>query len=122
MNESLRYRADPTYKALEGLCGKAGVCVKYCTIPDDQIKGELWARSSDQDMTIEMPDADVFENEVQAALILGHELAHIVASVGSSDKPVDSLMNEAICDLLGAQFYKLAELMAGYEAEAIFRE
>jgi Zn-dependent peptidase ImmA (M78 family) len=121
MRKLPNYREALEYRMLEMLCERAGVRVNYCTVSDGQIDGALWARSSDQAMVIEMPDADVFENGAQAALILGHELAHIVAAVDSSDEPAVSVINEALCDLLGGYFYKLAELMAGKEAEAVFR-
>lgn len=121
MSKLPNYREAPEYKMLEALCEKAGVRIDYCTVPDDQIDGASWARSNDQAMVIEMPDADVFAGDTQAALILGHELAHIVASVDSSDDPAVSTINEALCDLIGGYFYKLAELMAGKEAEAVFR-
>lgn len=114
------YRDDPTYTILESLCIRAGVEVKYTIIPDDQIDGTLWARSNDQQKVIEMPDTDCFDSPEKAAIILGHEMAHILAGVDSSDLLIESVMNEAFCDLLGGYLYKLSELIAGTDAEKAF--
>lgn len=99
---------------------RQGVSVRYTTVLNDQLDGELWARSSGQNLAIEMPDSDCFEQQEQAILVLGHELAHLVSRIDSSDNPVESVKNEAACDLLGSYFYNLAEMIAAHKAEQQF--
>ncbi|MCR5220835.1 MAG: hypothetical protein K6E31_07575 [bacterium] len=112
------YRTDETYKALEALIKSAGVKIRYTSIPDDSIKGPLWARSEPQGQIIEMPeDQTTFECTEQACLILGHEMGHILADKDSSDEITESVKNEAICDLVGYYLYRLAEMIAGTAAE-----
>ena len=118
----MSYRNNDTYKALENIIQAAGVEIVYKDIPDDCIKGECWARTDSEGMRIEMPANDVFDSEEQACAILGHEMGHILTELDSSDDPIESARNEAMCDLVGVYLAKLAEMTACYEAERIFRE
>ena len=117
---TLKYRHDSVYMALERLCTEAGIKIVYQTVPDDSIDGEIWARSDVTMQTIIMPDQDCFDCNERAGLILGHEMAHIITGLGSPDYQPERMKNEAICDLLGSQLYRLAEMIAVAEAEKAF--
>ena len=116
------YRNDVVYQTLERIIKAAGVSITYRRVHDDPIDGAIWARSDIDAMAIMMPDTDEFPDAVKAGLILGHEMGHIITGVDSPDDPSQRAINEHTCDLVGAYLYKLAEMTAGYEAEAIFRE
>lgn len=117
-----QYTQDSVYKILETLCASAGVRVRYTSVPDDPIKGELWARADEQARVIEMPEEDIFESPMHAALVLGHELAHIAAQIDSTDDPAEGIAREAMCDMLGAFLCKLAEMIAMEDAESVWKQ
>ncbi len=116
-----QYTSDPVYRALENLCDNAGVRVVYTHVPDDAIKGALWARADQQARCIEMPNEDCFESPIQAALVLGHELSHIVAEIESVDDYAQSPLHESMCDMLGSFLYKLAEMIAMESSNSTWR-
>lgn len=111
------YREDAVYKALEQLIKSAGVSVSYGKVPEDRIDGEIWARADGEAQSILMPEEDNFPSAERAALMLGHEMGHILSGLDSPDAPEDRVKNEAVYDLIGAYLFKLAEMIAGYEQE-----
>ena len=115
-----KYKNDPTYIALEALLRKSGVTIRYSHVFDDSIDGAIWARSDCEARTIIMPDTDEFPDSQTATLILGHEMGHILSGLDSPDDPVQRRINEATCDIIGAYLSKLAEMIAGFEAEQVF--
>ena len=116
-----QYTSDLVYRALENLCDNAGIRVVYTHVPDDAIKGELWARANQQARLIEMPNDDCFESPIQAALVLGHELSHIVAEIDSVDDYALSPLHESMCDMLGSFLYKLAEMIAMENSNSVWK-
>lgn len=117
------WRKDEVYQALVKIIENAGVRITYATVPDDAIDGAIWARSDTDAMAIMMPEAeDAFPNAETACLILGHEMGHILTGADSPDEPITRRENEAVCDFIGAQLTRLAELTAGYEAEKELRQ
>lgn len=119
----MTYRNYPIYAALEKLIESAGVTVTYQEVPDDPIRGAIWARSDYHMNMIMMPDADdAFPDEDTACMILGHEMGHILMRIDSSDIPDESRMNEAICDQVGVYLFRLACMIAENEVERRFSE
>ena len=117
------YQTNEIYMILEELIKRTGVSIKYVKVPDDPIVGEIWARTDEQAMEIQMPDdPETFPDERKACLVLGHEMGHILTELNSPDNLVERLKNEAVCDLVGYYLYKLAEMIAGENAEKRFKE
>ena len=114
------YRNNPTYIALETLIRQSGVSIKYSDVYDDPIDGAIWARADYEGRMIMMPDTDEFPDAQTATLILGHEMGHILSGLDSPDDPIQRRINEATCDQIGAYLSRLAEMIAGFEAEQIF--
>ena len=111
------YRNDLVYMALEQIVINAGIKIEYLPIPDDCIYGEILARSNEQFRVIQMPDTDTFDSDEQAALVLGHEAAHILTSLDSPDYLPERIQNEDVCDYIGKVLYKLAEMTASTKIE-----
>ena len=113
------YRNDPVYKALESLLTeKAGIKVIYTEVPDDSIDAQIWARcDSDSDEIIMPIESDSFPDSKKAAEILGHEAAHLLTYLDSTDFEPQRSINESICDFVGICLYSLAEKIAIHEAE-----
>lgn len=109
------YTLDPTYQALSELCEKAGLRLQYADIPRS-----FYARS--RDTLIQMPsDGNRFQSSEHAAIVLGHELAHLLVNAQYPPQDEDQPLNlplhmlvESECDRLGAYLYLLAGRIAAH--------
>lgn len=106
------YAADPAYQALARICEEAGVRVRYADLPP-----VMYARSRGD--LIQMPlDAGRFTGAEHAAIVLGHELAHMLVNPAYPQPPEDRtdlprhMLIESDCDRLGAYLYLLARKTA----------
>lgn len=114
----MKYRDDDVYKMLEEIIVNAGVEIMYMNIPAEDA-----GRSDTEGLIIQMPDKDIFESEMQAALVLGHEMGHILIGDRKEYDLRDHVEIESTCDLIGAYLYKLAEMSAGTRLErSVFKD
>ena len=112
----MSYRDNAVYAELEHMAGEAGFKVVYTEVQPD-----IYAHARDN--VIEMPEEDVFDCGEQAALILGHEMGHLLTGFGSGEILYEhQVRNEAFCDLAGVLLYQLAEATAGHKAELALME
>jgi len=119
-----QYANGETYKKLVDLCEAAGVPVSYGEVDDD-----AYAQTQEY-FGIQMPDDDRLESEEHAMIILGHELGHhLLREFYFDNKFVNpdanramEVMVESQCNIAGVILFKLAEMIAGHEAESIFRD
>ena len=118
-----QYANGVAYKKLAALCEAAGFAVAYRELDDD-----IFARTRDRG--IEMPSIEQFETDEHAAMVLGHELGHHLLDDFYSESQFNNpdtnealrVMIESQCDVVGVILFKLAEMIAGHEAESIFRD
>lgn len=118
MEESRRtYDQDEVYQELALLCEQAGIRLYYS--PD------VWEceYAKSRPYEIAMPDADVFDDDIHAAHVLGHEIGHIIIEPWYSNFEQIGLdiVTEAECDRIGAVLYRLAEMIAVRKITAMFR-
>ena len=106
------YRNDEVYQKLVEIAEAAGIKIEYTHLED------VWGRRRAEDTVIQMSDdGDYYPNELKTAMTLGHEIGHILTGNESTLDPIEEVRRECECDLVGYYLYRLAELMAGYEAE-----
>ena len=123
MNEPL-YSQDPIYQKLAFFCEQCGLKIEYVA-PSDTCRGRT------EGICIQMQPDEEYKNATDAALVLGHELAHSLEDrfyidahtldeYGVSAFPSDNV--ELPCDCWGTALYKLALLMVGTSAEHDFMD
>ena len=118
------YANDTIYKKLAKLCESAGRPIRY-----EQLDDDIYARTREFD-NIVMPEDERYKSSEHAAMVLGHELGHqLLAEFYCDTEHNNSEVNEALrvllesqCDFAGVILYKLAEMIAVYEAETIWRD
>jgi len=99
------WRDDKIYKVMTRIIEDAGVRIYYEPVPE-RADGVVWARAEGD--RIMMPDDDrAFADPERACLILGREMGRIL----SHDDRLDGIghdKTEAVCELIGAELYRLA--------------
>jgi len=112
------YTDNVVYQTLEQLCIDAGVSLNYVNV-----QSEIFARAQEQAQIIEMPENDTFDNPEHAALVLGHEMGHVLMGPDMQNfNQGQRVLIEAECDRIGVYLYRLAEMIAGENAERPLRE
>lgn len=118
------YTQNPVYEELVSLCERCGIAVEYTPAAADR-----YARS-DKLSWIQMGPDSQFRNAEHAAIVLGHELAHILedqyhlrqedlAKYEIAPYPSDDI--EGLCDCWGVALYKLALLICDRESDDWWR-
>lgn len=111
------YANASVYRALLGLCEKAGLDVQYAPLP-------LSIYACSKDRAIQMPeDNHRFFSDEHAAIVLGHELAHYLVNPNFPELEKDEqltlkrkMLLESECDRLGTYLCSLAAAIAEHEA------
>lgn len=112
------YTKDPVYQKLVAFCKACGLSVGYGA-PDDR-----WRARTDRNCIQVQPDSE-YKNTEEAALVLGHELAHTVSD--SCGIPANVLADygftlyagdeKDLCDIWGTAFCQLASMIVSTSIE-----
>lgn len=127
------YTHDPAYMELAHLCELCGIRIEYVDLSSDA----FYARC-DRCSVIQMGTDTDYKNSEHAAIVLGHELSHLLEDsngIRLSDlheyevvpyPGYNGLDNEKatedLCDCWGVALYSLALQIAIKKAESIYQE